>query len=151
MSSWCFGVSVLDLFFSWVVGCSLLGWLHFLCNGWLTRLQIGFKLPILTDVLPDSAILIRVPESGFSRRRHISRDICSSLASCKLTRPNVSDGKLRTSLNIFGLSQVQKVFRVGTIYSFISRVCNLSRCPGPTVTRYIRQVLSDLLAVFISR
>ena len=31
----------------------------------------------------------------------------------KLTRPNVSDGKLRTSLNIIGLPQVQRVFRVG--------------------------------------
>ena len=58
--------------------------------------------------------------------------------------PNVSDGKLRTSLNIFGLSQVQKVFRVGTIYIFIIPVCSLSRCPGPTITRYNRQVLSRL-------
>ena len=73
------------------------------------------------------------------------------LGNCKLTRVNVSDGKLRTSLNIFGLTQVQKVFRVGMIYIFISRVCSLSRCPGPTITRYNRQVLLDVLVVFISR
>ena len=71
-------------------------------------------------MLPDSAILLWVPESGSSRRRHTWRDICRVLASCKLTRPNVSDGKLRTSLNIFGLLQVQKVFRVGYLaYSVV--------------------------------
>ena len=71
-------------------------------------------------MLPDSAILLWVPESGSSRRRHTWRDICRALASCKLTRPNVSDGKLRTSLNIFGLPQVQKVFRVGYLaYSVV--------------------------------
>ena len=71
-------------------------------------------------MLPDSAILLRVPESGSSRRQHTWRDICRVLASCKLTRPNVSDGKLRTSLNIFGLLQVQKVFRVGYLaYSVV--------------------------------
>ena len=69
-------------------------------------------------MLPDSDILLWVPGAGSSRRRHTWRDICRALASCKLTRPNVSDGKLRTSLNIFGLLQVQKVFRVGfPIYS----------------------------------
>ena len=71
-------------------------------------------------MLPDSAILLWVSESGSSRRRHTWRDICRVLASCKLTRPNVSDGKLRTSLNIFGLLQVQKVFRVGYLaYSVV--------------------------------
>ena len=71
-------------------------------------------------MLPDSAILLWVPESGSSRRRHTWRDICRALASCKLTRPNVSDGKLRISLNIFGLPQVQKVFRVGYLaYSVV--------------------------------
>ena len=71
-------------------------------------------------MLPDSVILLWVSESGSSRRRHTWRDICRGLASCKLSRPNVSDGKLRTSLNIFGLLQVQKVFRVGYLaYSVV--------------------------------
>ena len=33
---------------------------------------------------------------------------------------------------------------MGTIYIFIIPVCSLSRCPGPTITRYNRQVLSRL-------
>ena len=46
-----------------------------------------------------------------------------TLWSCKLTRPNVSDGKLRTSLYILGLLQVQRVYRVGmgTIHFLVSR------------------------------
>ena len=56
-----------------------------------------------------------------------------------LTRPNVSDGKLRTSLNILDLLEVRRVFRVGSVSTYeLLRICRYSRCPGALKTCYIR-------------